>query len=492
MRNQSLKAAIIVCCCSMIPSAFATPFSSGSTGADGAYAPTCSPTPCTVTQPLPANGVFNYTTVTIPAGVTVKYARNAANTPVIVLAAGDVTIAGTLDVSGSAGVNSGFGTVGDRSVPGQGGPGGFDGGRGGAIQVDRRAGNGLGPGGGFGGDANPGCTGCSGRVQGGGGAGYGTAGSNNVLGTLAGNFGTAGAAYGTNLLTPLLGGSGGGGGAGAGATNGSYGTGGGGGGGAILIASSGTVNLTGSVLANGGAGGAIPHVTGSSCDPLATATSGGTGGGGSGGSVRIVAAQFIGNGTMNVNGGPAGNHGTNIACQGGPGARGRTNVQVLSTGTLTLGGVPTLTITSVAGVSAPGIPTGAGDITLPAEAANPATVAISASGVPVGNTVALTITPLRGAAESATSAPLAGSLAGSTTTASINIPQGISTLAASASYTITVAMGEMLRQYADGERVEKVELVATYGAPSHAKLITASGRKFVVPAQVLRTVSIGG
>ena len=62
-------------------------FSSGSTGADGVFAPTAS-----TTVPLPPSGVFNFTTVTIPAGVTVTFARNAANTPVTILATGDVTV----------------------------------------------------------------------------------------------------------------------------------------------------------------------------------------------------------------------------------------------------------------------------------------------------------------------------------------------------------------------------------------------------------------
>ncbi len=36
-------------------------FNSGSTGADGAFNPTCTPTPCTVTVALPASGIFNFT-----------------------------------------------------------------------------------------------------------------------------------------------------------------------------------------------------------------------------------------------------------------------------------------------------------------------------------------------------------------------------------------------------------------------------------------------
>ena len=66
-------------------------FNSGSTGADGALTPAVD-----ITLPLPASGIFNYTTVNIPVGVTVKFKRNTANTPVVMLASGDVTIAGTL------------------------------------------------------------------------------------------------------------------------------------------------------------------------------------------------------------------------------------------------------------------------------------------------------------------------------------------------------------------------------------------------------------
>ncbi len=68
-------------------------FNSGSTGADGALNPTVN----TEIQ-LPPSGILNYTTVNIPAGVTVKFKKNAANTPVFILASGDVTIAGKIDI----------------------------------------------------------------------------------------------------------------------------------------------------------------------------------------------------------------------------------------------------------------------------------------------------------------------------------------------------------------------------------------------------------
>ena len=75
--------------------AMALAFNSGSTGADGAFNPTVSQQ-----IDLPASGVFNYTSVNIPAGVTISYKKNAANSPVVILATGDVNIAGTLWLGG--------------------------------------------------------------------------------------------------------------------------------------------------------------------------------------------------------------------------------------------------------------------------------------------------------------------------------------------------------------------------------------------------------
>ena len=116
-------------------------FNSGSTGADGAFTPASN-----VTLTVPPSGIFHFTTVTIPAGVTVTFARNAANTPVILLASGDVTIAGTLDLIGAPGGAGAFATL---LAPngGLGGPGGFAGGAGASGIVSTTAGTGVGPGG---------------------------------------------------------------------------------------------------------------------------------------------------------------------------------------------------------------------------------------------------------------------------------------------------------------------------------------------------------
>ncbi len=138
-------------------------FNSGSTGADGALNPSAN-----VTLALPPSGVFHFTTVNVPSGVTVRFTRNAANTPVTMLAQGDIVIAGTLDISGSAG---GAGSLtGTLLGPngGAGGPGGFDGGTGANGVISTTGGAGLGPGGAGGGTSSGSSGGGGGHVATGG------------------------------------------------------------------------------------------------------------------------------------------------------------------------------------------------------------------------------------------------------------------------------------------------------------------------------------
>ena len=120
-------------------------YDSGSTEVDGSF------TPVVDTElTMPADGVFNFTNVDIPTGVTVTFAKNAANTPVILLASGNVNIAGTISVAGGSAADvgsAGDGNSGDDGIPGIGGPGGFDGGQPG-IPGDVLGSTGLGPGGG--------------------------------------------------------------------------------------------------------------------------------------------------------------------------------------------------------------------------------------------------------------------------------------------------------------------------------------------------------
>ncbi len=238
-------------------------FNSGSTGADGALEVATD-----TVKLLPPNGLFNYTTVHVAAGATLTFTRNVHNTPVYILAQGDIKIEGTIDVSGFSGTTS-------PPVPGGGGPGGFSGGSPGILGV--APGAGQGPGAGLGGSNAPGYAGGS--------AGAGAYGTRPVNITETDGF-----AYGSALLVPLVGGSGGGG------TSGQPGRGGAGGGGAILLSSSTKVEIFGAVKAIGG------NNTGNSPASLQS------GGQGSGGAIRCVAPIVSGTGTLDVLGGYT-NHG---------------------------------------------------------------------------------------------------------------------------------------------------------------------------------------
>jgi len=102
-------------------------------GSDGTYGPMNIAT--NTTLGLPPDGKFNCTTITVASNATLRFNPNALNTPVYLLATGDVTINGTIDVSGSAGVGN---------VGGSGGPGGFAGGN--AAYGSLPRGDGYGPG----------------------------------------------------------------------------------------------------------------------------------------------------------------------------------------------------------------------------------------------------------------------------------------------------------------------------------------------------------
>lgn len=473
--------------------AFAAPFNSGSTGADGAFAPTTN-----ITVQLPPSGVLHYTTVNIPAGVTVKFAKNSANTAVLMLTTGDVTIAGSIDISGGASMVTKYGLAADMNKGGVGGPGGFDGGRGGLQEQNRTGGTGYGPGGAGGGihvSVND-WPYCYSIVQGGGGGGFAAGGEVSYCVRDYGfsanqRTGYGGPQYGSNSMLPLVGGSGGGG--GGGGPNGWSlpGSGGGGGGGALMLVASGSVMLSGTISARGGNGGAINN---GDCN-ASYRDSGGAGGGGSGGAVRILTAALSGAGTINVGGGIGGcrsGNGTNPenSNAAGHGSVGRSSVEIVTGGTFNLSAIPTLAITSIGGVAVPPNPTGAGDVTLPGELPNPAGITISASGIPVGTVVKLTLSQPYADKVTANASALAGTLQASTSTGSINIPSGSSVIMASTTYALSVAQGDALKVYAGGERVEKVSLAAVMGGEMRVTLITVSGKEFDVPAAVLATAQI--
>ncbi len=476
-------------------------FNSGSTGADGAFNPTVN-----TTVTLPESGILNYTSINIPSGVTVWFRKNTTNTPVVLLVSGNVTIAGTIDISGGysnpVGAASG-GNVGDDGVPGAGAPGGYAGGRGGrasSVAAERTGGNGLGPGGGSGGTYLYSTGYGQYLAQAGGHAGFGVAG-NPAVGDYKAQGGPA---YGSSNLLPLVGGSGGGGGAG-GVTF--AGSGGSGGGGAIMISASGTINITGGIYAQGGWSG---YTDGDG--------RGAVGGAGSGGAIRLVGTTIAGNGTIYAGPGAVGwytgwdgqqrdNAGSTaspsyyVGGRNGEGSVGRIRLEAetftrtaASTPTHSFGapgpifisGMPTLKIASIAGVAVPDQPSGVSDVNLPATTANPVAVTFATTAVPVGNTIKLTVTPASGSVTSATSGALSGTTDAATASVNITLPQGPSTLLATVTYTVVAALGDALSTYADNERVEKVQLMASLdGKEQRVRLITVSGKEFLVPAAVL-------
>jgi len=490
--KQSRKAWLLGSLLLLSQSAFAQ-FDSGSTGADGAFAPQIN-----TRLQMPEDGIFNFTTVNIPSGVTVNFTKNTTNTPVIMLASGDVTIAGTLSVRATnapAVGPAGGGNLGDDAIPGLGGPGGFDGGRGGTPD-SRRGGNGLGPGGARGavamvsGNFSIPSQGCGGA-----GAGHASNGSWSFSGASRNvsyncdDIGV-GTTYGNARLQPLIGGSGGGGGY---ASTAFSGGGGGGGGGAILIASSGTVSITGQLNANGGLGGAS---TGSNA--------GGTGGSGSGGAIRIVANTIAGNGQVLANGGAGVFHGAGGSFNGhrsGNAGRGRvrleantiTRTSATSPGAsvstpqpLFLANIPSVRITSVAGIATPASPSGVGDVVIPEATPNPVSIEFATTNIPVGNTVELTLIPQTGVNTRVTSNAITGTDESGTASISVDIPDGPSTLLASITFTVAVAsLQQDYSQFAQGNTVEKVRVDFDPVKGSMTTFIASNGQEFTWPSNTV-------
>lgn len=441
-------------------------FQSGSTGADGAFNPTT-----TQTIAVPESGVFNFTTVTIPSGVTITFTSNSNNTPLTILASGDVVISGTINITGKAANTNGTG--------GLGGPGGFAGGNAGFGVADLFSGqNGSGPGGGKGGSSN-GTT-----IVPGGGGGYATVGS----AAPAASPTAIGNSYGSGLIQPLIGGSGGGaGGAGANGLGGA----GGGGGGAILIASSTsiTLNSTGVIDAGGGNGGS-------------TTVSPAPGGGGSGGAVRLIANTISGNGIIRVNGGFGGSGGSG----GGRGGLGYVRAEgftltsftpVINQGVIptqptvaslglpnpiVLANAPEIKILSVAGINAPNNPKGTlqsvPDILIPNTQTNPVSVELEGRNLPVNTGFSVTVTPSTGATSNVSSVftqlVSPGVFTGN---AQITLPAGLSVISATA--IVDLLSAGIPNMVIDGEKIVKMEINATYGQDSQISYITDKGKRIV-------------
>ena len=428
-------------------------YSSGSTGADGPFNPPASvPSGTTisgsiVTVPLPPSGIFNFQTVTVGSGLTVRFVKNTANTPVTILATGDITIAGTIDVNGRDGQGPQQNSATAVSVGGEGGPGGYRGGNGSSRDFTVPAAAGQGPGGGT---AAP-----------------------STLNTCGGaaTYGSSGGFPGL----PLVGGSGGGGGA-TSTANGVptfSGGGGGGGGGAIVMASSTRIVLTGVVTANGGFG---------ACGSGPSR--------GSGGAIRLVAPLITGAGSLSAIAGPI---------FGQPSEIGRVRLEAFTntfSGTSTPGpsvvpspgpvtaasnpaliNLPSLTISAVGGVSTPanaGGSYGAADIALSAGTTNPVPVEVTAANLPLSTAVTVKVVPVAGGASTFSVGALSGTLAQSTGSADVTLPTGgiVSVVQAFASFTLTAGLFPLI----EGEEVERVLMAAGVGEPSQLTLVTTSGK----------------
>jgi len=194
--------------------------------------------------------------------------------------------------------------------------------------------------------------------------------------------------YGNAFILPLLGGSGGGG--------SNAGSGGGGGGGAILIAASQSIQLNGSISADGG----TFNFNGSAS------------GGGSGGAVRLVATSLGGTGSagsISTNGGRTVSIGTYAG-------NGRVRLDIYAnnfggtiSGSLSQGFQPIiipaagqgvqLSIASVAGAAVPANPGGVivnPDVIISAQQANPIPVVVNCSNIPLNTEITVKVHPANG------------------------------------------------------------------------------------------------
>jgi len=263
-----------------------------------------------------------------------------------------------------------------------------------------------------------------------------------------------------------------------------------GGGGAILIASSATINITGSLTANGDTGGTYAFNNGGGAAG---------GGGGSGGAIRIVATAISGSGSLAALSGTGGSGGASSSSDdAGKGGKGRIRLEadepipfnggtnpfpsVGQTQALILPGLPTIRIASVAGAPVSPTPSGSDDVVLPSDTLNPMTIGLASSNVPLGQTITLTVTPDSGASITAVSSAIVGTEANGTADASVALPSGHSVLSATVSFTVTASLGDAMKHFAHGERVQRVVSVAGLGQGSRTTFVTVSGKQHTWPS----------
>ena len=205
----------------------------------------------------------------------------------------------------------------------------------------------------------------------------------------------------------------------------------------------------GSLTASSGNGGSPSVVVGG------TYPQGGNGGYGR---IRIETYNFSRTGTTNVSPSPS----------------------LTTPGLVSLPQVPTLAITSVSGTLVPATTSGSyssPDITLPSSTTNPVTLDLSASNVPVGTIVKITVVPQYGSSSTVNSTALSGTQASSTATASVNLSAtSPNVITAEATFAVQTAM------YYDGEKIERIRVASVMGGKSKVVYITESGREISLEA----------
>jgi hypothetical protein len=413
--------------------ALAQTFSSGSTGTDGALDLTSGDR----TVVVPASGVLNYTTINVPAGRTLTFQNNLAITPVIMLAQGGVTIAGTVNICASG------------NVPG---PGGFYGGY--AASYPASGGPGLGPGGG----------------------------TPNAAGTQTqGNNGTW---VGPLTLVPIIGGSGGGGGyCCVGCFYGPYSAAGGAGGGAITIASSTSITLTGSILANGStAPNQICTFPGYCFDCPGAA--------GSSGAVRLVANTLSVSGNISAAIVRLEGQLGQVSYSGSGTAPVVSSINPLITPTHP----PSITILSIGGYPVPsysGSSFSTIDLLLPTQLTDPIPVVVQGTNIPVGSPVTVNFSGAPNATSTTTT--LAGTSSSSTATLYVsNLNRsGVSYLFVSATFDPTLIALNLKQSGPDA--VTKMEVATAPGEKPQYRFYRRDGSLLPLnslPAELRRVLGL--
>jgi hypothetical protein len=360
-------------------------FNSQSNGSDGALdlshlepGTTFLFDPAAFDPPLDPDGdnVYHFTTIHIPAGVTVRMLAPQLNwAPVYWLASGEVRIDGTLNLRGQNAHPAN--PTPDQRRPSIPGPGGFPGGTGADNVI--AATRGLGPGGGA-----------------------------------PGSFQNGEHNYGNIYLLPLTGGSGGGG------TTSIGGSGGGAGGGAIQIVSSEVIVLNGTITVRGGS------------DP--------SGKFGSGGSIRLIAPRLEGNGAVDARPGSghlSAGHGRirleareylfTGSIEVNPA---RYRIVTLAPNTnlgLPTSRPPALRVVSIAGQPVAFTPSGSFELPdAVIDSADSVEVVIEASQIPLGTSPRLTFFNENRPNQTITSTPLEGTLESSSAIIAVEFPPGFS------------------------------------------------------------------